>query len=170
MCFTISIALCFLWSLCSTICYSLTTLIPGWSSMFFPLFLNFMFWICMMEQCNLNILCNTICCSSCMGCCCNLLLPGYGTQYCWIYWDHIKSSEGWWGEFFRSMNHHELFTFCKPILQSSQFSSFCKLIIVKAVLPLIFILCVNFNQQVWINLGPLLYHFADSYGPDYVIY
>jgi len=64
------------------------------------------------------------------------------------------------------MNHHELFTFCKPILQSSQFSDFCKLIIVKAVLPLIFILCVNFNQQVWINLGPLLYHFADSYGPD----
>jgi len=51
----------------------------------------------MIGQCNFNILCNTVYCSSCMGCCCNLLLPGYGTQYCWIYWDNIKSSQGWWG-------------------------------------------------------------------------
>jgi hypothetical protein len=53
--------------------------------------------------------------------------------------------------------------------RSSQFSDFCKLAIVKAVPRLIFILCADFDQQVWINLGPLLYHFADSYGPDDVI-
>ena len=58
--------------------------------------------------------------------------------------------------------------FINLLQRSSEFSDFCKLTIVKAVLRLIFILCVNFNQQVWINLGPLLYDFNDM-TPDDVI-
>ena len=58
--------------------------------------------------------------------------------------------------------------FVNQLQRSSEFSDFCKLTIVKAVLRLIFILCVNFNQQVWINLGPLLYDFSDM-TPDDVI-
>ena len=120
-----------------------------------------------MEQCNLNILCNTTAAWDAVVTCFFLDTAHNIVEYIEIISKVLKDGGVSSSALGIIMNY---LLFVNQLQRSSEFSDFCKLIIVKAVLRLIFILCVNFNQQVWINLGPLLYHFADSYGPDYVIY
>jgi len=90
------------------------------------------------------ILMESICmiCRS-LGCSCNLFFYWYGTQHCWIHWNHIKDFERWWGWVPWSCLKHCTFS----VIFHHGISSLRW-------------------WQVWINLGPLLYHFAGMYGQE----
>lgn len=76
-----------------------------------------------------------------LGCRCDLFLSWYGTQHCRIYWDYLKNSQRWGCKWFLSFTTSLIQYFLPAILIFSCW-------------------------QVWINLGPLLYHFADMYNQE----